>query len=544
MFTGCQNTFSKKAKQPINGSVLSQTAPGVSEFDRDLSIARLSERHDEVPKAKKIYLAILKRDPQNQEALHRMGVIAAQEGRTSEALNYIESALAQGNASAELLGDLGYIQFKQGRLGAAEDTLNRSLDRDPRNKRSINNLGLCLVAQKKYDRALSLFRQIGSAAEAYSNLAYAQSQQGDIAGAEHNYHLALEADPDTKVAAEALLELGKHQRFQRANQQRSRIAQHNPRRERGPRQVPDQVSAVASVQRYREPVVPAREPIQSTRERVVSQRERFPTQRQPAASLHQRVTQEPVAPPQSLASQPQNTTEPQIGFYPSRAVLSRNITRENSSDRTAAQAPSQLRAADAIVSMEETTDPFNSFIDSVADTAVDANPLPPVQRNRAQPYAETMRRRPTTSRAADAIVSVNEATDRFIDSVANVSTPEGRAPLPPAPDRIIEVAANEIEQTQTATTQDFSVLNVQVASFEPVDYVPTNAVSAASLTAPIEQHHHAPQATNSELFHSPPPLPAPLGTPSTVGEPKKQGAWWPDSLGVVLEPVEQPALSE
>lgn len=502
MFTGCQNTLPKTAQQTVNNSVLSQTAPGVNSFDRDLSIARLSERHNEVPKAKKIYTAILQQDPQNQEALHRMGVIAAQEGRIGEAFNYIESAIAQGNASAELLGDLGYIQYKQGRYGAAEDTLNRSLDRDPRHKRSLNNLGLCLVAQKKYARALSLFRQIGTEAEAYANLAYAQSQQGDIEGAEQNYHLALEADPDTKVAAEGLLEIGKHHRLRRArlnaNNQSARIASRDPRRERGPRRIPDQTRAVASNERVR------------------------------------------VAAPRSLPPREQTTTEPQIGFYPSRSVLSRNVPSDPYPEQIRTQSKPRLRASDAIVSVNEAIDPF---IDSVAnsESRTGQAPGPPIQRAARPTYSETMPPPPTTSRAAEAIVSVNDATDRFIDSVANVAAGEEPRPLPVPPNQIVEVATNQTQPRRETVTHDFSVLNVQVASFEPVDYVPSNAVRPATMTTPIQRH--APQATNPELFDTPPPAPAPLnsGTPSSVGEPKKQGQWWPDQFGVALEPVEQPA---
>ncbi len=185
-------------------------------IEGDLSIARLCERHNDVAKATRIYHAILKQDPKNQETLHRLGVIAAREGKMTSALTYLESAMAAGEASSELLGDLGYVHYQQDRLEQAEDDLNRALDLDGRNQRALNNLGLVLAAQGKDDRALALFRQVSSPAEAYANLAYAQTQRGDLQAAESNYHRALESEPQTRVAAIGLIELRKHARTNRA----------------------------------------------------------------------------------------------------------------------------------------------------------------------------------------------------------------------------------------------------------------------------------------------------------------------------------------
>jgi len=131
---------------------LSHDAPvaqiGAQGFERDLSIARLAERHDDEAKARKIYQSVLARDAQNQEALHRMGVIAARDGRMTEALTFVQSAMAAGTPNSELLGDLGYVYYQQKRYKLAEDKLNESLDLDPRNERSLNNLGLAKTFER------------------------------------------------------------------------------------------------------------------------------------------------------------------------------------------------------------------------------------------------------------------------------------------------------------------------------------------------------------------------------------------------------------
>lgn len=233
---------------------LPQNAPvgtAASSFERDLSIARLAERHGDETKARKIYQSVLAHDSSNQEALHRMGVIAAREGRMTDALTYVESAMVSGAPNAELLGDLGYVYYQQKKYNLAEDKLNESLDLDPRNERSLNNLGLTLAAQKKYRQALSLFEQVSTPAEALANLAYAQSQLGDLNAAESNYHLALEADPKTKVAAVGLIELRKHMRLNRARsfrQPEAMIARSEPQ----PPVQPHSVAAIESI-KNREP---------------------------------------------------------------------------------------------------------------------------------------------------------------------------------------------------------------------------------------------------------------------------------------------------
>jgi Tfp pilus assembly protein PilF len=177
-------------------------------LDAQLSMARLSERHGDAQTAERIYQAVLTKQPQNQLALHRLGVLAAKSGEHEQAAKYFDAASQLGPPSAELLNDIGFNLFVMGRLQEAEAVFRQALAADPQNRSARNNLGLVLGETRRYDESLAEFRRGGKAeAEAQANLAYAQTQAGDVAGARSSYHRALALDKELKPAAEALVQL-------------------------------------------------------------------------------------------------------------------------------------------------------------------------------------------------------------------------------------------------------------------------------------------------------------------------------------------------
>src|SRR5690606_7668580 len=91
----------------------------------------------------------------------------------------------------------------------AEEVLRAAVAADPRHQRSLNNLGLVLGHQGRFDEALAQFRSGGTEAEAYANLAFVLAYHGRFEEAKRNYSIALTKNPRLKVAAEALVELDK-----------------------------------------------------------------------------------------------------------------------------------------------------------------------------------------------------------------------------------------------------------------------------------------------------------------------------------------------
>ena len=177
------------------------------ELDRALSLARLTERQGNLDEAMTTYRKILEADPDNVLAHHRIGAVAVKERRFEDARVSFETAMGLAEPSAELLNDVGYLHYLRQDLPGAENLFRQSLGKDPRNKHARNNLGLALAEQGRFDEALAEFRQVGTEAEAHSNLAYIQVKIGELAEAEKNCHKALSLDNSLRPAAEALMQV-------------------------------------------------------------------------------------------------------------------------------------------------------------------------------------------------------------------------------------------------------------------------------------------------------------------------------------------------
>ncbi|MFO1040411.1 MAG: tetratricopeptide repeat protein [Planctomycetaceae bacterium] len=173
--------------------------------ERTLSMARLMERHGKYDEAVKIYQEVLKSDPKNAAATHRLGIMAARRGEHKAALEFFETARKSGE-SAELLNDIGYTHYLTHDLQAAESALRAALQENSQFDAARNNLALVLAEQGRNDEALAEFRKTGTEAAALANLAFIQTKLGKLGDAEKNYHRVLELDPTHRPAAEALVQ--------------------------------------------------------------------------------------------------------------------------------------------------------------------------------------------------------------------------------------------------------------------------------------------------------------------------------------------------
>ncbi len=180
----------------------------IGNLDGDISVARLAERRGNLVRAKEIYHEILRHDPHNGPAHHRLAVISATEGSLKASLEHFQLAQQyMPQPSAELLGDLGYVQYLLGNADAAEVALKRSLELQPTNQRTLNNLGLVTGMRGNTEESLAYFREAVGPAEAKANLAYVLTQSGRADEAADYYHRALEEDGELTIAAKALVQL-------------------------------------------------------------------------------------------------------------------------------------------------------------------------------------------------------------------------------------------------------------------------------------------------------------------------------------------------
>jgi Tfp pilus assembly protein PilF len=197
---GCASTGSKDTR-------LAQSPKPSMQFDQELSLARLSERHGDVADAESTYQKILEKAPQTQMAHHRLGVIAAQRGEMDRAMEHFARAEKIGPVSAQLLNDIGYAHYLQNNLSEAEARTRQAIRLDSGFKAAHNNLGQILAEQGNFEASLAEFRQAAGDAEAYANLAYVQVRMGRFEEATANCHRALELDKGMRTAANILVQI-------------------------------------------------------------------------------------------------------------------------------------------------------------------------------------------------------------------------------------------------------------------------------------------------------------------------------------------------
>lgn len=177
------------------------------------------ERHHQgrLPEAEQFYRRALQIDPANAEALHLLGVLAGQIGRTEAAIELISRALAAQPANPTYLNNLANALRDAGRDDEAEQRYRAAIALHPAYVEAIANLGKLLQradrrseAKACYDRALELQE---AQPEAHNNLGTLWHESGRAEKAEPCYRRAIALKPDYVDAhlnlGEALRTLGR-----------------------------------------------------------------------------------------------------------------------------------------------------------------------------------------------------------------------------------------------------------------------------------------------------------------------------------------------
>ncbi len=92
-----------------------------------LQVAVDDLRHSRLPEAERALLAVLKRDPQQFDALHFLGVLRHQQGRSDEGAALITQALQQQPEHAGAWTNLGNVRLASGNTEAAVEAWQRSI---------------------------------------------------------------------------------------------------------------------------------------------------------------------------------------------------------------------------------------------------------------------------------------------------------------------------------------------------------------------------------------------------------------------------------
>jgi Flp pilus assembly protein TadD len=210
MKNSIRNWFPEKHTEP-QGEVRKIGPKEIAKSRSDIQYA-MAESHEikgNDSEALRVYQQILDHAP-DATALHRSALLLYKRGDRQEAWEFLEEALETAPEDVELLCDIGYLHYLEGRLEEAESSLERSIEQSPHHRRAQNNLGLVLAARGKEKDALHAFRKAGlSNAQCEANLGHAMMLAMSLDEARPHLELAAKSRQPSQLAQKTLQTLEK-----------------------------------------------------------------------------------------------------------------------------------------------------------------------------------------------------------------------------------------------------------------------------------------------------------------------------------------------
>ncbi len=174
-----------------------------------LAIAIQNHQAGRLQAAEQAYRQILAVQPDHAEAIHLLGVIAAQVGRPDDAVACCRRAVELKPDYAAAHNNLGNALRQQGKLPEAVASYRRAVELMPDFAMAHSNLGVALKEQGILNEAIAsccrAVELIPDYAEAHNNLGNALRDQGKLDQAVARYRRAVQIKPDY---AEAHANLG------------------------------------------------------------------------------------------------------------------------------------------------------------------------------------------------------------------------------------------------------------------------------------------------------------------------------------------------
>ena len=124
---------------------------------REVHEAFAAQCAGQTEKAIELYNAVLRKRPNEFDALHMLGLIEYQRGRLPEALKLIGAAVKSNANSADAWSNLGLAFHAQGDYAKAVSSFDRALAIKPDHADVLNNRGTTLNCLGRHDAALAAF---------------------------------------------------------------------------------------------------------------------------------------------------------------------------------------------------------------------------------------------------------------------------------------------------------------------------------------------------------------------------------------------------
>jgi predicted TPR repeat methyltransferase len=179
---------------------------------REAFVARSQAKLEQV---RALYERILERAPEQPDALHYLGVLTHQTGRSERSIELIRLAIAARPGSSEMHNNLGNVLKEQGRPLEAAAAYRRAIELGAAGADAESNLGATLKAAGRIDEAIAAFERaimLDSAhAHAHHNLGNALVHARKPADAMSHFQRAIAQAPRLAAARQSLAQTLHHE---------------------------------------------------------------------------------------------------------------------------------------------------------------------------------------------------------------------------------------------------------------------------------------------------------------------------------------------
>jgi predicted TPR repeat methyltransferase len=146
------------------------------------------------------YLALLRDNPTDAEALHALGILCAQQSDFDTAVTYLQKAAQHQPHNPTILVNLANALKAAGVFSQAAEVLHAAIELDPEYDAALNNLGTVYYAQGKLTEAIKYYRlaleKQPNFSDAHYNLGLAYTKQNQSENAIAAYKTLLDTDPE------------------------------------------------------------------------------------------------------------------------------------------------------------------------------------------------------------------------------------------------------------------------------------------------------------------------------------------------------------